>query len=77
MASRLGLSPCKSVQEVVRICKAYVARHLSKGYRLPKWADDLFKGTIMYQLCIPQCKKVMSLFHFCLQQKFVTRRYQG
>ena len=44
MASGLGLAPFKYVQEAVRICKDYVARHLSKKYRLPKRADNPFES---------------------------------
>ena len=32
------------VQEVIGICEEYVAGHLSKGYRLPKRADNPFKS---------------------------------
>ena len=39
-----SISPSKHVWEAVRICKEYVARHLSKGYRLPKRADNPFKS---------------------------------
>ena len=38
------MSPSKYVPEAVRICKEYVARHLSKEYRLPKRADNPFES---------------------------------
>ena len=40
----LSMSPSKYVQEAVRICEEYVARHLSKGYRLPTRADNAFES---------------------------------
>ena len=33
-----------TVQEAVRICKEHVDRHPSKGYRLPKKADNPFES---------------------------------
>ena len=36
------MSPTKYVQEKVRICEEYVAKHLSKDYHLPKRADNPF-----------------------------------
>ena len=44
-----SLSPPRYVQEAVRICKEYVAKHLSKSYRLPKRADNPFKSS-----CCPE-----------------------
>ena len=41
-----SMSPSKYVQEAVRICKENVAKHLSKGYKLPKRAENLFKVAI-------------------------------
>ena len=38
------MSPSKYVQEAIRICKEYIAKHLSKGYKLPKRAENLFKS---------------------------------
>ena len=38
-----SMSPSKCVQEEVSICKEYVAKHLSKGYKLPKKADNPFE----------------------------------
>ena len=39
----LFMSPSKYVLEAVRICKEYIARHLSKEYRLWKRADNPFE----------------------------------
>ena len=39
-----SMSPSKYVQEAVRICKVYITKHLSKGYRLPKRADNPFES---------------------------------
>ena len=39
-----SMSPSKYVQEAVRICEEYVAKDLSKGYKLPKKADNPFKS---------------------------------
>ena len=39
-----SMSPSKYVQEAVRICMEYVARHLSKDYVLPKRADNPFES---------------------------------
>ena len=39
-----SMSPSKYVKEAVRICKKYVARHLSKEYRFPRRADNPFEG---------------------------------
>ena len=38
------MSPSKYVQEAVRICEEYVAKHPSKSYRLPKRTDSPFKS---------------------------------
>ena len=47
------MSPYKDVQEAVRIGKEYLARHLSKGYRLPKRADNLFESGYSPKLDLP------------------------
>ena len=39
-----SMSPSKYVWVAVRICKEYVARHLSKGYRLPKREENPFES---------------------------------
>ena len=39
-----SMSPSIYVQEAVIICKEYVAKHLSKGYKMPKRADNPFKS---------------------------------
>ena len=36
------MTPSKYVWEAVRICEEYVAKHLSKGSRLPKRAENPF-----------------------------------
>ena len=36
------MSPAKYVREAV-ICKEFVAKHLSKSYKLPRRAEDPFK----------------------------------
>ena len=48
-----SMSLSKYVKEAVRICKEYVARHLSKGYRLPKKADNPFKSSYSPQMDVP------------------------
>ena len=40
----LSMSPSKYVQKLVRICAEYAAKHLSKGYKLPKRADNPFES---------------------------------
>ena len=37
-----SMGPSKYVQEAARLCEEYVSRHLSKGDRLPKRADNPF-----------------------------------
>ena len=44
------MSPSKYVQEVVRICKEYIAKHLSKGYKFPKRAENPFKSVYCSEL---------------------------
>ena len=39
-----SMNPSKYVQEEERICEEYVAKHRSKGYKLPKRADNPFKS---------------------------------
>ena len=39
----VSVSPSSYVKEAIRICEEYVAKHLSKGKRLPKWAENPFK----------------------------------
>ena len=39
-----SMSPSKYAQEAGRICKEYVATHLSKGYRLPRRANNPCKS---------------------------------
>ena len=39
-----GVPICIGDQEAVRICEEYVAKYLSKGYKLPKRADNLFES---------------------------------
>ena len=38
------MSPSKYVHKAIRICEEYVAKHLSKGYELPKRANNPFKS---------------------------------
>ena len=38
------MSPSKYVQEAVGICKEYIAKHLSKGCKLPKRAENPFES---------------------------------
>ena len=38
------MSPSTDVQETARICEEYVAKQLSKGYKLPKRADNQFES---------------------------------
>ena len=38
------MSPSKYVQEALRICEEYVAKHLSKGYKMAKRAQNQFKS---------------------------------
>ena len=49
-----SINPSKYVHEAVRICKEYNARHLSKNYRLPKRADNLFKNVYSPGLDVSQ-----------------------
>ena len=42
--------PSKYVQEALRICKEYVAKHLSKDYKLPKRADNPFESVYCSKL---------------------------
>ena len=37
-----GHNPSKYAHEAVRICEEYVAKHLSKDYRLPQRAENPF-----------------------------------
>ena len=39
-----SMSPSKCAQEAVRLCKEYIAKHLSKGYKLPKRANNPFES---------------------------------
>ena len=39
-----SMSPSKYVQEAVRICKEYIPKHQSKGYKLPRRADNSFES---------------------------------
>ena len=39
-----SMSPSKYVKEAVRICEEYIAKHLSKSYKLPKRAENPFKN---------------------------------
>ena len=38
------MSPSKYVQKAVRICEENIAKHLSKGYNLPKRAENPFES---------------------------------
>ena len=35
-----SMSPSKYIQEAIRICKEYIIKQVSKGYKLPKRADN-------------------------------------
>ena len=47
------MSPSKYVQKAVKICKEYVAKHLSKGYRLLKKANNHSRVAIALN-CVPR-----------------------
>ena len=38
-----SISPPKYVQEAVRICEEHASKHLSKGYKLPRRAENPFE----------------------------------
>ena len=38
-----SMSPSKYVQEAGRICEQYIAKHLSKGYHVPRKAENPFE----------------------------------
>ena len=40
-----SISPSKYAGKALRICKEYIAKHLSKGYKLPKRADNPLKNS--------------------------------
>ena len=45
-----SMSLSKYVQEAVRICKECIAKHLSKGYKLPKRAENPFESGDCHKL---------------------------
>ena len=44
------ISSTNYFQEAVRICKDYVTKHLSKGYKLPKRTENSFKSGYFHKV---------------------------
>ena len=47
------MSTSKYVQEKVRICKDYIAKHLRKGQKLPNRAENPFESGYCHELDVP------------------------